>query len=90
MNMLLFFIIRVGPWLLPFLAVSLQGANGCLRVKENTNGSINKYKAHLFAKAFYQKIGCDFIETLSPIVKPVIVHTLLSICSIKQMAYTSN
>lgn len=53
------------------------------RVKENPDGSINKYKAHLVAKGFLQVAGFDFNETFSPVVKPTI-RVVLTLALSKQ------
>lgn len=37
-------------------------------IKENSDGSINKYKARLVAKGFHQQHGFDYHETFSPVV----------------------
>ena len=45
---------------------SNRKAVGCkwvFRIKENADGSINKYKARLVAKGFHQVHGFDFHET---------------------------
>ncbi|MCH82526.1 retrovirus-related Pol polyprotein from transposon TNT 1-94 [Trifolium medium] len=55
------------------------GCKWVFRVKENSDGTINKYKARLVAKGFHQKAGSDFTETFSPVVKPVTVRTVLTI-----------
>ncbi|GAU26774.1 hypothetical protein TSUD_317720 [Trifolium subterraneum] len=47
-------------------------------VKENPDGSIQKYKARLVAKGFHQQAGSDFTETFSLVVKPVTVRTVLT------------
>ncbi|GAU28846.1 hypothetical protein TSUD_21830 [Trifolium subterraneum] len=55
------------------------GCKWVFRVKENSDGTINKYKARLVAKGFHQRAGSDFTETFSPVVKPVTVRTVLTI-----------
>lgn len=57
-------------------------AIGCkwgYRIKENSDGSINKYKARLVAKGFHQQYGFDFTETFSPVVKPVTIRIILTL-----------
>nr|KYP44419.1 hypothetical protein KK1_034053 [Cajanus cajan] len=55
------------------------GCRWVFRVKENPDGSINKYKARLVAKGFHQQPGLDFSETFSPVVKPVTIRVVLSL-----------
>nr|KYP37068.1 Retrovirus-related Pol polyprotein from transposon TNT 1-94 [Cajanus cajan] len=45
-----------------------------IRIKENSDGSINKYKAN-----FHQQPGLDFSETFSSVVKPVTIRIVLSL-----------
>lgn len=49
------------------------------RIKENPDGTINKYKARLVAKGFHQQYGFDFKETFSPVVKPVTIRIILTL-----------
>jgi histone deacetylase 1/2 len=44
------------------------GCKWVFRVKQNPDGSINKYKARLVAKGFHQQLGFDYNETFSPVV----------------------
>jgi histone deacetylase 1/2 len=54
------------------------GCKWIFRVKENADGAINKYKARLVAKGFSQIPGFDFIETFSPMIKPVTIRIILT------------
>nr|KYP63849.1 Retrovirus-related Pol polyprotein from transposon TNT 1-94 [Cajanus cajan] len=55
------------------------GCKWVFRVKENPDGSINKYKARLVAKGFHQLPGLDFSETFSPVVNPITIRIVLSL-----------
>ena len=52
---------------------------GVFGVKENADGSINKFKAKLVAKGFHQVHGLDFLETFSPVLKPVTIRVVLTL-----------
>ncbi|XP_019420673.1 PREDICTED: uncharacterized protein LOC109330855 [Lupinus angustifolius] len=55
-------LINLGTWSLTTLLPGKQ-AIGCkwvFRVKQNPDGSINRYKARLVAKGFHQKLGVDY------------------------------
>ncbi|KAL6346756.1 hypothetical protein AAG906_002872 [Vitis piasezkii] len=52
-------------------------------VKENSDGTINKYKARLVAKGFHQVAGFDFNEMFSLVVKPTTIRVVLTIALAK-------
>lgn len=74
-------LLRHGTWeLVPSsLAKNIIGYKWVFRLKRKPNGSIDKYKARLVAKGFHQRSGLDYMETFSPVVKPVTIRSVLSI-----------
>ncbi|KAH9718111.1 retrovirus-related pol polyprotein from transposon RE1 [Citrus sinensis] len=56
----------------------LIGNKWIYKVKENSDGNINKYKARLVAKGFLQTPGLDFNETFSPVVKAATIRIILT------------
>lgn len=58
---------------------SVIGSKWIFRIKENSDGSVNKYKARLPAKGYDQCQGLDFHETFSPVVKPATIRTVLTV-----------
>ena len=53
------------------------------KVKYNTDGSVNRYKSRLVAKAYAQKHGIDYDETFASIAKITIVYDLLAVAAEK-------
>ena len=52
------------------------GFKWVFRVKENADGSINRFKAQLVAKGFHQVHGFDFHETFSPMIKLITIQII--------------
>ena len=40
-----------------------------------------QYKAHCVAKGFHQRLGIDFADTFSPVVKPTTIRILLHLAA---------
>jgi hypothetical protein len=50
-----------------------------LKHKFYSDGSLERYKAHCVLRCFTQRPGINYYETFSPVVKPVMVCTMLSL-----------
>ena len=57
----------------------IVGCKWMFTVNFKSNGSLERYKAHLVAKGFTQNYGIDYSETFAPVVKLNTVRVLLSI-----------
>ncbi|KAH9323785.1 hypothetical protein KI387_018424, partial [Taxus chinensis] len=54
------------------------------RIKEEEGGQ-KRYKARLVVKGFAQKVGIDFGEIFSPIVKMTYIRTVLSLVAVEDL-----
>lgn len=58
------------------------------KVKTNSDGSVDKFKARLVVKGFSQKKGVDFDQTFSPVARMSTIRTLLSVAANENMTLT--
>ncbi|KAL5567379.1 hypothetical protein UlMin_030543 [Ulmus minor] len=74
-------LVRNGTWELvpPTLSQNIVRCKWIFRIKRNSDGSIDRFKAHSVAKGFHQRPGVDYLDTFSPIVKPTTVRVILSL-----------
>jgi len=49
-----------------------------IRVKENPDGTVQKYKAQIVVKGFNQQHWFDFNETFSSVIKPISIWIILT------------
>lgn len=58
-------------------------------MKENPDGTVNKFKARLVANGFLQLLGYDYNETISLEIKLVTVRLVLSLALINHWLYNN-
>jgi hypothetical protein len=64
---------------------NLVGSKWVFKVKENADGTIERYKARLVAQGFSQKFGIDYEDTFAPVVKYTSIRTILAIAAKRDM-----
>jgi len=58
---------------------NIVGSKWVFHIKRNSDGTIKKYKARLIARGFTQKLGVDYFDTFSPVVRLTSFRTILAI-----------
>ncbi|XP_057981233.1 uncharacterized mitochondrial protein AtMg00810-like [Malania oleifera] len=53
------------------------GCRWVYKIKTKSNGSVDRYKAHLVAKKFTQKVGFDYEKTFGPVAKMKSIHDMI-------------
>jgi hypothetical protein len=46
------------------------------KAKQNSDGSIDRFKAELAAKSFQPEVGLDHIQTFGPVIKPFTIGSV--------------
>ncbi|GJW12447.1 ribonuclease H-like domain-containing protein [Tanacetum coccineum] len=79
-------LVKNGTWLLvPRPAgVNMVRSMWLFKHKFHADGTLNRYKARLVANGSSQQLDVDFDETFSPVVKPAIIRTVLSLTVSRQ------
>jgi hypothetical protein len=63
---------------------SVVGCRWVYKIKTNSDGSIEQYKAKLVTKGYSQQYGMDYEETFAPVAKMTTIRTLIVVTSIHQ------
>jgi len=60
-------------------SINVVGSRWVYKIKRRSDGSIERYKAHLVARGFTQQEGIDYSETFSPVIKQATARLVFSI-----------
>ncbi|TYJ97409.1 putative mitochondrial protein [Cucumis melo var. makuwa] len=69
------------------IAIFLTQPIGCkwiYKIKTHSDGTIERYKAHIVAKGYLKEYGIDYEETLTSMARMMSVRSLLAIATAKQ------
>jgi transposase InsO family protein len=67
---------------LPSSTTNIMGCRWLYKIKYNSEGELERFKARLVGQGFTQVYGVDFNETFAPVVKYKSLRVLLSVASI--------
>ena len=77
---------KTGTWDLVYLPPG-KSAIGCkwiYKIKTRSDGTVDRYKARLFARGFTQEYGIDYEETFAPVARLSSVRTLIVISAARR------
>lgn len=74
-------LVKTNTWILvsPSSIYNLIGCKWMCKIKLNPDRSIERRKAQLVAKGFYQQLDIDNTETFSLVVKPITIRLVFSL-----------
>jgi hypothetical protein len=55
------------------------------KIKQGTNGEVERYKARLVARSLTQTYGIDYNETFAPVIKFTSIHCILALAALEDM-----
>ena len=63
----------------PHVGLKVIDCKWVFKLKQKSDGSIDRYKACMIAKGFKQQYDVDYDDTFSPVVRPTTIQLLLSV-----------
>ena len=63
------------------LGKSVVDCKWIYKIKTRSNGSIERYKAHLVAKSFTQEYEIDYEETFAPVTRTSSIRAFLAVAA---------